>query len=132
VPVAVHVDVHLVPVEPEPPLPGVRWWQTWRPIYNTLCAVASAPVAGQWADVLGVVRDEGGLAAAWVVALVPLGVVALVDNVHAVAAANSAEALWLPRLRAAAVRAALWALLIGTAVALPVITVVYVVTGVRS
>ena len=130
--VVVHATIYLpVPDEPEP-APGIRWWQTFRFGYNALCAAVGSPVAVQWAGVLADVRDEAGLAGAWVIALVPLGVVALVDNVWSVVAANSAPRLWLPRIRAAAARAALWALLIGTAVALPVMTLVYVVTGVRA
>jgi len=85
----------------------------------------------RWADVLGDARAEAGLAGAWVIALVPLGVVALADNVWSVGVANSAAGLWLPRIRAAASRVALWALLIGIAAALPVMTVVYVITGVQ-
>lgn len=129
--VVLHADITIHVPEPEP-APGVRWWQTFRPGYNLLCAAAGSPVAAWWAGVLGDARTEAGLAGAWVIALVPLGVVALVDNVWAVGAANAAPSLWLPRLRAAAARTTLWALLIGTAVALPVMTLVYVVTGVRS
>lgn len=130
--VVVHTTIHL-PVPDEPPAaPGIRWWQTFRPGYNLLCAAASTPIASCWAGVLGDARTEAGLSGAWVIALVPLGVTALVDNVLAVGAANAAPALWLPRLRAAAARTTLWALLAGTVIALPVMTLVYVVTGVRS
>ncbi|WP_327725744.1 hypothetical protein [Streptomyces europaeiscabiei] len=130
--VIVHATIYLpVPDEPEPE-PGIRWWQTFRFGYNALCAAVGSPIAMQWADVLADARTGAGLAGAWVIALVPLGVVALVDNVWSVTAANCAPRLWLPRIKAAAARAALWALLIGTAVALPVMTLVYVVTGVRS
>lgn len=129
--IVVHAAIYL-PVPDEPaPAPGVRWWQTFRPVYNAACAAGAWPLAARWADVLGDARAEAGLAGAWVIALVPLGVVALVDNVSAVTAANAAPRLWLPRIKAAASRVALWALLIGTAVALPVMTVVYVVTGVQ-
>ncbi|MEU0675457.1 hypothetical protein ABZ330_21700 [Streptomyces sp. NPDC006172] len=129
--IVVHTTVYLpVPDEPAPE-PGVRWWHTFRPVYNLVCAAAGSPLAAQWADVLADARTEASLAGAWVIALVPLGVVALVDNVLAVTAANAAPRLWLPRLKAAASRAALWALLAGTAVALPVVTLVYVITGVH-
>jgi hypothetical protein len=130
--VVVHAAIYLPAPDVPEPEPGVRWWQTFRPGYNAACALAGSPAAMEWADVLGDARTEAGLAGAWVIALVPLGVVALVDNVWGVTAANSAAGLWLPRIKAAASRAALWALLIGTAVALPVLTLVYVVTGVRS
>lgn len=129
--VIVHATIYFpVPDEPEP-APGIRWWQTFRFGYNALCIAVGSPLAAQWALVLGDARTEAGLAGAWVIALVPLGIVALVDNVWSVAAANSAPRLWLPRIKAAAARAALWALLIGTAVALPVMTLVYAVTGVQ-
>jgi hypothetical protein len=139
-PPVVHVDVHLPaplpPVQPAvvapDPQPGIRWWQTFRPLYNLACAACAWPLAARWADVLTDARISASMAGAWVIALVPLGVVALVDNVWAVAAANAAPRLWLPRIKAAASRVALWALLTGTAVALPVMTVVYIVTGVRS
>ncbi|MCX4705666.1 hypothetical protein [Streptomyces sp. NBC_01373] len=130
--IIVHAAIYLpVPDEPEPE-PGIRWWQTFRFGYNALCAAVGSPIAMQWADVLADARTGAGLAGAWVIALVPLGVVALVDNVWSVTAANCAPRLWLPRIKAAAARAALWALLIGTAVALPVMTLVYAVTGVRA
>ncbi|NJP74559.1 hypothetical protein [Streptomyces sp. C1-2] len=130
--VVVHTTIHLPAPDEPAPAPGVRWWQTFRPGYNLLCAAAGTPLTAWWAGVLGDARTQAGLAGAWVIALVPLGLVALVDNVVSVAAVNSAPGLWLPRLRAAACRTVLWALLIGTAVALPVMTLVYVVTGVRS
>ncbi|MFF3190532.1 hypothetical protein [Streptomyces misionensis] len=130
--IIVHATIHL-PVPDEPaPAPGIRWWQTFRIGYNLACSLVALPLASRWADVLADARTAAGLAGAWVIALVPLGVVALVDNTLAVTAANCAPRLWLPRIRAAASRVALWALLIGTAIALPVMTVVYVITGVRS
>ncbi|MFF9088627.1 hypothetical protein ACF1BE_19785 [Streptomyces sp. NPDC014991] len=130
--IIVHASIRLPTVDEPEPARGVRWWETFRIGYNLACAAASWPLAHLWAGVLADARTEAGIAGAWVIALVPLGVVALVDNVHAVTAANAAPRLWLPRIRAAASRVALWALLIGTAVALPVMTVVHIVTGVHS
>ncbi|MEU3289920.1 hypothetical protein [Streptomyces longwoodensis] len=129
--IVVHTTVYLSVPEPEPE-PGVRWWQTFRPGYNLICAAIGSPLAAEWSHVLSDARTTAGLPGAWVIALVPLGFVALVDNVYAVTAANAAPKLWLPRIRAAASRAALWSLIIGTAVALPVLTIVYVITGVHS
>ncbi|WP_198533188.1 hypothetical protein, partial [Streptomyces sp. AcH 505] len=131
----VHVDVHLdpsawlpVPVEPEP---GPPWWIRARPGYQAACILAGLPLTGWWDTALVTCRAEAGLAAAWVVALVPLAVVGYADNVYRVAAAGAAPELWAPRIRAAAARTLLWALTLATVLALPVTTVVYLLTGVR-
>lgn len=128
-PPPVHVEVHL-PAQPEPE-PGPGWIARLRPGYNIALILASSPVAAAWADVLTAARDEAGLAGAWVIALVPLAVVAFADNVYSTAAAGAAPQLWAPRIRAAAARYLLWAALCATAVALPVATIVYIITGVR-
>ncbi|MEU6661242.1 hypothetical protein [Streptomyces sp. NPDC046821] len=135
VPVDVHVTVTIdhggalaVP-EPEP---GPRWWQRIRIGYNLALAGLSLALAGPWAALLTAIREEESLAGAWVVALVPLTVIAFVDNAKRAEAAGAHPDLWLPKLRAAAARLALWAAVLGTALALPITTLVYIATGVRA
>ncbi|MEU2181248.1 hypothetical protein [Streptomyces thermolilacinus] len=126
--VRVTVDVQLgSPEEPE-----LRWWQRIRWAYNAGCALVSLPIAGPWAAVLGTCRDEQGLAGAWTIAAVPLAVLVTLDNARRIEAAAAHPDLWRPRARAALTRVALCAAVIATATALPVETVVYLLTGVRT
>ncbi|XIG77229.1 hypothetical protein C1N81_30850 [Streptomyces sp. SGAir0957] len=133
-PVDIHVTVTvdqggwLAVPDPEP-LP--RWWQRVRIGYNIALAVLSLTVAGPWAALLTKVREEGTLAGAWVMALIPLVVLGFIDNVRRVEAAGADPDLWPPKLRAAAARLALWAAVIGTGLALPVATAVQILTGVK-
>ncbi|MEV0090435.1 hypothetical protein [Streptomyces sp. NPDC050738] len=76
-------------------------------------------------------RDEAGLSAAWVVALVPLVIVAWADNIYRAAAAGAHPDLWGPKIRAAAARMLLWSVALATALTLPIATVVYALTGVQ-
>ncbi|MEU0808778.1 hypothetical protein [Streptomyces sp. NPDC005970] len=131
----VHVDVHIDPsawlAVPEPePLP--RWYQRIRIGYNFACAAASLPIATPWAAALGSCRYEAGLGAAWVVALVPLGITAFADNVRRIEAAGAHPDLAPPKVRAAVCRVLLYAQVIAIAIALPVTTIVYVITGVTA
>ncbi|MCX5201063.1 hypothetical protein OG897_06250 [Streptomyces sp. NBC_00237] len=130
----IHFHTHYIftglPAVPEPE-PGPAWWTKCRPIYNGVCVLAGSPVTTWWTDVLGTARTEAGLAGAWVIALIPLGILMFADQVYRVAAAGAAEELWLPKARAAVARTLLWSALIATAIVLPVITAVYVLTGVR-
>ncbi|UDM00065.1 hypothetical protein [Streptomyces longhuiensis] len=114
------------------PDPGPRWWQRIRLGYNAALATLSLTLAGPWAALLTTVREEESLAGAWVIALVPLTVLAFVDNAKRAEATGAHPDLWGPKLRAAAARCALWAAAIGTALALPVTTLVYILTGVRA
>ncbi|MFI7239690.1 hypothetical protein [Streptomyces cyaneofuscatus] len=130
------LDIHLyieaslvpAPVEPEP---GPRWWTRCRPVHNAVCILIGLPLTRGWAAVLGSVREEESLAGAWVMAVIPLAVVALADNRLRVAAALAHDELFLPKLRAAAARILLWVTVLGTAAALPVATIVYAFTGVQ-
>lgn len=130
----IHFHNHYVfttlPAIPEPET-GPAWWVRCRPFYNGVCLVAGWPVTTWWADVLGTARDEAGLAGAWVIALIPLAALVFVDQVYRVAAAGAAEDLWAPKIRAAAARTLLWSALIATCIALPFLTIIYVLTGVR-
>lgn len=135
VPVDVHVHITLDqggPLSVPDPEPGPRWWQRVRIGYNLALAALSLGVAGPWAHLLGTVRDEASLAAAWVMAVIPLTVLGLLDNARRVEEAGANPDLWAPKVRAALARFLLWAAAIGTALALPVTTLVYVVTGVRT
>ncbi|SFK73888.1 hypothetical protein [Streptomyces pini] len=127
----VHVDLHLTLTTDPDPEPAPRWYEGLRPGYNAACLLASLPLAGPWAWVLETVRDEAGIAGAWVIALVPLAIAAFADNVHRAAAAGANPRLWAPKVRAAAARIALCAALTATVLTLPVVTVVYVLTGVQ-
>lgn len=135
VPVDVHVTVtidqpgYLIPVDPEP---GPRWWQRIRIAYNAGLGVLSLTLAGPWAHVLVSVRDEESLAGAWVMALIPLTVIAFVDNARQAEAAGAHPDRWAPKWRAAGTRYLLWAAVIGTALALPVTTLVLATTGVHA
>lgn len=133
-PVDVHVTVtvdhggSLIPTDPEH---GPRWWSRIRIGYNLALAVLSLTLAGPWAALLTSVRDEESLAGAWVMAAVPLLVLAFADNTYRVAAAGAHPDLWAPKIRAACARLLLWAAVIATVLALPITTLVYALTGVK-
>lgn len=135
VPVDVHVAVTidaagpLVPVEPEP---GPRWWQRIRIAYNIACAIGGFVICGPWAWLLTAAREGQGLAAAWVAALIPLLISAFIDNARRVEALHADPDLWLPRLKAVVARVVLWAFLEAAALALPVTSLVYWITGVQT
>ncbi|MEU9921888.1 hypothetical protein AB0H51_11425 [Streptomyces griseoluteus] len=137
-PPAIPVDVHLVvtidqggPLIPADPEPGPRWWQRIRIAYNIALAVLSLPLAGPWSWVLTSVRDEESLAGAWVMALIPLTVLAVLDNARRAEEAGSHPDLWGPKIRAALTRLLLWAAVIATVLTLPITTLVYALTGVK-
>lgn len=134
VPVDVHVHVtvdHGGPLLPEDPEHGPHWWSRIRIGYNLALAVLSLTLAGPWAALLTSVRDEESLAGAWVMAAVPLLVLAFADNTYRVTAAGAHPDLWAPKIRAACARLLLWAAVIGTCLALPITTLVYALTGVK-
>lgn len=134
VPVDVHVTVTidqggpLIPADPEP---GPRWWQRIRIGYNAGLGALSLSLAGPWGHVLASVRDKEGLAGAWVMALIPLVIIAFVDNAKRAEAAGAHPDLWAPKWRAAIARFLLWAAVIATAATLPITTLVYALTGVK-
>ncbi|WCN07332.1 hypothetical protein [Streptomyces sp. M92] len=113
------------------PEPGPRWWQKIRWGYNLALAFLSLTLAGPWGAVLASVRDEEPLAGAWVMALIPLVVLAFLDNARRAEAAGADPDLWAPKWRAACVRLLLWAAVLGTVLTLPITTLVYVLTGVK-
>lgn len=90
------------------------------------------PLSGPWAYVLADVRDEKGLAAAWVMAIIPLALAAVWDNVARIRAMQAHPDEWLPKGRAAAARLLLYAMATATALTLPVTTLVYAITGVHA
>ncbi|MEU9000519.1 hypothetical protein [Streptomyces sp. NPDC048551] len=126
-PIDVHVTLSWAAPEPERP----AWWRRIRWGYNAGCLLCAMPLSGPWAWLLGSVRDSEGLAGAWTLAVIPLAVLALLDNGRRIEAAAAHPDLWAPKLRAARARILLNAALIATATALPVTTVVYLITGVR-
>ncbi|MFE4691242.1 hypothetical protein ACFRH6_14430 [Streptomyces sp. NPDC056749] len=134
VPPPLDIHIHIDPsawlpvTEPEP---GPSWWARCRPVYNAACIFVGLPLTSGWAGVLIDVRDEASLAGAWVMATIPLAVAAVADNHHRITARVHPD-LWAPRARAAAARVLLWVTILGAAAALPIATVVYVLTGVRS
>ncbi|WP_030569639.1 hypothetical protein [Streptomyces aureocirculatus] len=113
------------------PEPEERWWQRIRIGYNAALAFLSLPLTGPWSWVLASVRDDESLAGAWVMAGVPLTVLAVLDNARRVEVAGSAPELWGPKIRAALARLLLWAAVLATVLTLPVSTIVYALTGVR-
>ncbi|MFF9285417.1 hypothetical protein [Streptomyces griseosporeus] len=128
--VSVTVDQGGWPSGPDPE-PGPRWWQRIRWGYNLALAALSFPLAGPWASLLASVRDEASLAGAWVMAVIPLIVLAVLDNARRVEARNADPDLWAPKWRAALARLLLWAAVIGPALTLPITTLVYALTGVK-
>ncbi|MFF8482352.1 hypothetical protein [Streptomyces antibioticus] len=134
VPVDVHITVTIEqggPLVPADPDPGPRWWQRIRWGYNLACATAGLALSGPWAWILAAARDEASLAGAWVIALIPLTVLAVLDNARRVEAAAAHPDLWAPKIRAALVRTVLWAAAEATALTLPITTLVYLLTGVQ-
>lgn len=134
VPVDVHVTVtidHGGPLIPADPEPGPRWWQRIRIGYNAGLAFLALALAGPWGNVLASVRDEESLAGAWVMALIPLVIIAFVDNAKRAEAAGAHPDLWAPKWRAAIARLLLWAAVIATVLTLPITTLVYALTGVK-
>ncbi|MGW4300407.1 hypothetical protein ACWEHT_11580 [Streptomyces sp. NPDC004646] len=135
VPVDVHVTVTIdqggLSVLPGPE-PGPRWWQRIRIGYNAALLALSTPLSGPWSWVLAHVRDEESLAGAWVMALIPLAVLTVLDNARRVEAVGAHPDLWGPKWRAALVRLLLWAAITATALTLPITTLAYLMTGVRT
>ncbi|MFD0353492.1 hypothetical protein ACFVHW_07045 [Streptomyces sp. NPDC127110] len=127
-PVDVHVTLSWAAPEPEQP----PWWRRIRWGYNAGCLLCAGPVSTPWAWALDSARDSQGLAGAWTLAAIPLAVLALLDNARRVEAEAAHPDLWRPKIRAARARILLDAALIATATTLPVTTVVYLVTGVRT
>ncbi|MFE1349832.1 hypothetical protein [Streptomyces sp. NPDC058757] len=128
--IRVTVDLVLPGTEPEP-APTWRQRIRIRWIYNIGCAGVALPLSGPWATALVYVRDEQGLAGAWTLAVIPLAVLGILDNARRIEAAHAHPDLWAPKVRAAVMRIALWTAGIATVAALPLDTVVYLLTGVR-
>ncbi|APY88187.1 hypothetical protein [Streptomyces alfalfae] len=125
-----HVTVEpWTPVEPEP---EPRWYQRIRIAYNAACALIGLIICGPWAWVLDSIRDEQGLAGAWVMALIPLVVLGFLDNARRIEAEAAHPDLWAPKWRAALARVLLWAAILATALTLPIATTVYWMTGVHA
>lgn len=124
-----HIDVLLAPVEPEP---GPPWYTRFRLGYTAACAVVSLPLTGIWAAVLDACHHGAGLGAAWILAALALAITAFADNVYRIAAVGAHPDLWAPKLRAAAARVLLCAAVIAPALTLPIATLTYLLTGVRS
>lgn len=126
--VDVHVTLSWAIPEPE----GPAWWRRIRWGYNAGCLLCAGPVSAPLAWALAEVRDGQGLAGAWTLAAIPLAVLALLDNARRIEAKHADPDLWAPKLRAARARILLDAALIATATTLPITTVVYALTGVRT
>jgi hypothetical protein len=128
------VDVHVIVTvdvagdpDPEPP-----WWARIRWGYHLLMISIAFPVSGPWAWVLNDVRDEKGLAAAWVMAAVVWAVIAVWDNVCRIRALQAHPEAWLPKIRATVARVLLYAAITATALTLPLTTATFWITGVQS
>ena len=124
----VRVDVYVPDNQPEPE----PWWRRIRIAYNAGIALLATGPGAAWARVLEALYQHDGLAGVWVIAVVPLGVLALADNAYRLnALANPRR--WSCHIRAAGARWLLWAAAIGTGFALPRVvidTAVYLTTGV--
>ncbi|MFD8805586.1 hypothetical protein [Streptomyces sp. NPDC059597] len=127
----VTIDPGGLPVLPDPE-PGPRWWQRVRIGYNLALLALSTPMSGPWSWVLAHVRDEQSLAGAWVMALIPLAILAVLDNARRAEAAGANPDLWAPKWRAAITRLLLWAAITATVLTLPITTLVYLMTGVHT
>lgn len=127
-PVDVHVTLSWAASEPERP----AWWRRIRWGYNAGCLLCAMPVSTPWAWVLESARDGQALAGAWTLAAISAAVLALLDNARRVEAEAAHPDLWRPKIRATRARVLLDAALIATATTLPITTVVYLVTGVRT
>ncbi len=93
--------------------------------------VLALPLSGPWAWVLTDVQEEKGLDAAWVMAIIPLALAAVWDNVTRIRALQAHPDEWLPKARAALARLILYAMATATVLALPLTTLVYWITGVK-
>ncbi|GAA3956835.1 hypothetical protein GCM10022384_07450 [Streptomyces marokkonensis] len=134
VPIDVHVHIDITPGGPPAipdPEPGPRWWSRIRIGYNLALAALSLTFAGPWGAFLATVRDEESLAGAWTMAVIPLIVLAVLDNARRVEALHADPDLWAPKWRAALARFLLWTAVIGTVLTLPITTLVYALTGVK-
>ncbi|MFI0233136.1 hypothetical protein [Streptomyces sp. NPDC017086] len=129
VPVDVHVTVTIDtgPADP-PPEP---WWRRIRWGYHAVMALAAIPLSGPWAWVLADVREQASLTGTWVIAVIPLAIVAWWDNAARIQARHSDPDLWGPKVRATAARLALYAGAEATALTLPLYSLVIILTGVR-
>ncbi len=94
-------------------------------------ALTAFPLSGPWAWVLADVREQASLTGTWVIAVIPLAIVAWWDNAARIQARHSDPDLWGPRVRATVARLALYATAEATALALPLYSLVIILTGVR-
>jgi hypothetical protein len=108
---------------------GPSWFERLRPGYNGAAIVLGLPLTAAWSHAVHQCAAETSLAGGWVLALVPLGIVAFADNVYG-AAAHAKR--WAPKIRAFGARVLLWVAVLGAVTALPILTIVYLVTGVRT
>ncbi|MEU6070550.1 hypothetical protein ABZ864_40455 [Streptomyces sp. NPDC047082] len=126
------MTVHIAPGgQQDPPNPDPPWWARIRWGYHLATILLALPLSGPWARVLADVRDTESLAGAWVMAVIPLTGLAVWDNACWIRAACAHTDLWEPRIRAALSRLLLWAAVIATALTLPIVTLVYAMTGVH-
>ncbi|WP_330339387.1 hypothetical protein [Streptomyces sp. NBC_00557] len=134
-PPPVHVHVTLpASTPPEPPEQDHTppWWARIRWGRQLLLLALAFPLSTPWARVLADARDGAGLSGAWVIAVIPLALVAFWDNVCRIRARYTDPDLWAPQIRAFVARLLLYAAVIATARALPIVTLVYAITGVHS
>lgn len=108
-----------------------QFLKPYRVAYNAACAYIGFILSGPWAWVLASVRDEESLAGAWVMAMIPFGLLVLWDNAARVAVACAHPDLLMPKFRAAVARTLLWAAFIATCTTLPILTASTFLTGVR-
>lgn len=105
------------------------WFERLRPGYNGAAIGIGLPLTAAWSHAVHQCAAETSLAGGWVLAVVPFGIVAFANNIYG--AATHARR-WAPKIRAFAARILLWAAGLGAVTALPVLTVVFLVTGVRA
>ncbi|MGW0566098.1 hypothetical protein [Streptomyces tauricus] len=130
-PVDVHVHVTIDVGGPPDPPEDPPWWKRVRWGHHAAMLFLALPVSGPWAWVLADVRDTEGLAGAWVMAIIPLALVAVWDNVTRIRAQQAHPDEWLPKARAALARLLLYAMATATVLTLPLTTLVYWITGVK-
>lgn len=130
-PIDVHVHVTVDQGGHPDPLPDPSWWRRIRWGYHAAMLFLAFPLSGPWAWVLADVRDEKGLAGAWVMAIIPLACAAVWDNVCRIRAAQAHPEAWLPKGRATLARLLLYAMATATVLTLPLTTLVYALTGVK-
>ncbi|MFI5685880.1 hypothetical protein [Streptomyces sp. NPDC051636] len=128
-PVYVHVSIPPDPPEKDRTPP---WWTRVRWGHHLLLLALGFPLSRPWAHVLADARSNAGLAGAWVIAVIPLALVAFWDNVCRIRARHSDPDLWMPRIRAFVARLLLYAAVLATGLALPLATLVYGITGVHT